>query len=38
MTAGIKPLTKVPAWRALNAHYDRIRDLHLWCAAGGDGK
>jgi len=29
MTAPIKPLTQRPAWRALAAHYDKIRDLHL---------
>jgi len=29
MTAGIKPLTKRPAWKALAAHYKKFRDLHL---------
>ena len=29
MTAGIKPLTKRPAWKALAAHYKKARDLHL---------
>jgi glucose-6-phosphate isomerase len=29
MTAGTEPLTERPAWKALKAHYDRIRNLHL---------
>src|SRR5215469_3104254 len=29
MTAGIKPLTEPPAWKALEGHYDEIRNLHL---------
>jgi hypothetical protein len=29
MTAGTEPLTERPAWKALKAHYDRVRDLHL---------
>jgi glucose-6-phosphate isomerase len=29
MTAGTEPLTGRPAWKALKAHYDGIRDLHL---------
>jgi len=29
MTAGIKPLTKRKAWRALEAHHKKVRDLHL---------
>ena len=29
MTAGTEPLTERPAWKALKAHYPRIRDLHL---------
>ncbi|MBS1238166.1 MAG: glucose-6-phosphate isomerase, partial [Deltaproteobacteria bacterium] len=29
MTAGIKPLTKRKAWKALEAHYKKARDLHL---------
>ena len=29
MKAGIKPLTKRPAWKALAAHYKKVRDLHL---------
>jgi glucose-6-phosphate isomerase len=29
MTAGTEPLTEHPAWKALKAHYDEIRNLHL---------
>jgi glucose-6-phosphate isomerase len=29
MTTGTEPLTERPAWRALAAHYDKVRDLHL---------
>ena len=29
MTATITPLTKRPAWKALEAHYKKIRELHL---------
>jgi glucose-6-phosphate isomerase len=29
MTAAIVPLTNRPAWRALEAHHAKIRDLHL---------
>src|SRR5271155_1040722 len=29
MTAGTEPLTERPAWKALKAHYDGIRDMHL---------
>ncbi len=29
MAAGIKPLTKRPAWKALQAHYKKARELHL---------
>ena len=29
MTAGIKPLTKRRAWKALQAHYKKAKDLHL---------
>src|SRR5271165_3141523 len=29
MTAGTQPLTKCPAWKALEAHYRAIRGLHL---------
>ena len=26
MTAGTEPLTERPAWKALKAHYDKIRN------------
>jgi glucose-6-phosphate isomerase len=29
MTAGITPLTARPAWKSLEAHYEKVRDLHL---------
>src|SRR5215469_7815185 len=29
MTAGTKSLTEHPAWKALEGHYDEIRNLHL---------
>ena len=29
MTAGSEPLTELPAWKALKAHYGDIRNLHL---------
>ncbi len=29
MTESIKPLTERPAWKALAAHYERIRGVHL---------
>jgi glucose-6-phosphate isomerase len=29
MKTGTEPLTERPAWRALKAHHDEIRDLHL---------
>ena len=29
MTASTLPLTERPAWKALEAHYARVRDLHL---------
>ncbi len=29
MTAGTEPMSERPAWKALKAHYPRIRDLHL---------
>jgi glucose-6-phosphate isomerase len=29
MTAAVKPMTEHPAWRALKAHYEPVRDLHL---------
>lgn len=29
MKAGIEPLTERPAWKALEAHYRSVRQLHL---------
>src|SRR6266446_6473445 len=29
MTAGTGSLTEQPAWKALKAHYNEVRDLHL---------
>ena len=29
MTAGIRLVTASPAWKALEAHYQKVRDLHL---------
>jgi glucose-6-phosphate isomerase len=29
MTKGIQPLTTRPAWKGLEAHYRKVRDLHL---------
>jgi hypothetical protein len=29
MTAGIRPLTASPAWKSLEAHHQKIRELHL---------
>src|SRR5437660_7331889 len=29
MTTGTQPLTARPAWKALDAHYRKVRDLHL---------
>jgi glucose-6-phosphate isomerase len=29
MTAGTEPLIERPAWKALEAHYDKVRNLHL---------
>ena len=29
MTTGTAPLTARPAWRALQAHHEKVRDLHL---------
>ena len=29
MTPAIKPLTSLPAWQALRAHYEQVRKLHL---------
>ena len=29
MTKGIAPLTERPAWKALEAHYQQVRELHI---------
>jgi glucose-6-phosphate isomerase len=29
MSASVPPLTRRPAWQALRAHYDQVKDLHL---------
>ena len=29
MTTGMAPLTERPAWKALEAHYQQVRELHL---------
>ena len=29
MTAGIQPLTARSAWKALEAHYPKVKDLHI---------
>jgi glucose-6-phosphate isomerase len=36
MNARITPLTERPAWKALEAHYRRIRELHLRTLFAGD--
>ena len=36
MTTAIAPLTSRPAWRALEAHRTKIRDLHLRQLFAGD--
>jgi glucose-6-phosphate isomerase len=36
MTAGIAPLTSRPAWKALQGHYQKVRDLHLRDIFAGD--
>ncbi len=38
MTTPIKPLTKRPAWNALDAHYKKIRSLHLRTLFADDPK
>jgi glucose-6-phosphate isomerase len=38
MTAGIAPLTARPAWKALEAHYEKVRDLHLRSLFASDPK
>ena len=29
MTTGMAPLTERPAWKALEAHYQQVRGVHL---------
>ena len=36
MTAGIAPLTSRPAWKALQRHHRKVRDLHLRDIFAGD--
>ena len=36
MTAGIAPLTSRPAWKALQSHHQKVRDLHLRDIFAGD--
>jgi len=36
MTANILPLTERPAWKALEAHYQQVRELHLRKLFGDD--
>jgi glucose-6-phosphate isomerase len=36
MTTGMAPLTERPAWKALEAHYQQIRELHLRKLFGDD--
>ena len=36
MTSGMAPLTERPAWKALEAHYQRVRGLHLRKLFGDD--
>ena len=36
MTAGIAPLTSRPAWKALQTHHQKVRDLHLRELFAGD--
>jgi glucose-6-phosphate isomerase len=38
MTAGIAPLTSRPAWKALQSHYQKVRNLHLREIFAGDSK
>ncbi len=38
MTAHSKPLTKRPAWKALNAHYKKVQSLHLRTLFADDPK
>ena len=36
MTAGIAPVTSSPAWKALQSHHQKVRDLHLRDIFAGD--
>ena len=36
MTSGMAPLTERPAWKALEAHYQKVRELHLRKLFGDD--
>jgi len=36
MTTGMAPLTERPAWKALEAHYQQVRELHLRKLFGDD--
>jgi glucose-6-phosphate isomerase len=36
MTDAIVPLTRRPAWGALEAHYQKLRDMHLRTLFAGD--
>jgi len=38
MTGGIAPLTARPAWKALEAHYGKVRGLHLRTLFADDAK
>jgi glucose-6-phosphate isomerase len=38
MTAGIAPLASRPAWKALQSHHQKVRDLHLRDIFAGDPK
>ncbi|HEY4910118.1 MAG TPA: glucose-6-phosphate isomerase, partial [Methylomirabilota bacterium] len=38
MTVGIAPLTSRPAWKALQSHHQKVRDLHLRELFAGDPK
>jgi glucose-6-phosphate isomerase len=38
MTAGMAPLTELPAWKALDAHYQDVRELHLRKLFGDDAQ
>jgi glucose-6-phosphate isomerase len=38
MTAGIRSVTASPAWKALEAHHQKVRELHLHKLFGDDPK